>query len=325
MWFWERYTSPFKLASLGIMGMNQRNVNYIGRYNPRKFYPLVDNKLKTKNIAVAAGVTVPKLIGTIQQQHEVGRIAEMVKDWSGFCIKPARGSGGKGILVIVRQEDGQYFKPNGSPCNAADLERHISNILAGLFSLGGKPDFVLVEDLIHFDDVFDGYSFEGVPDTRVIIFKGFPVMSMMRLSTASSDGKANLHQGAVGVGICLRTGRAVRAVQHNEPIRYHPDTNKDLFNLVVPHWLKLLNLAANCYEMSGLGYIGTDMVLDKRRGPMLLELNARPGLSIQIANAAGLLPRLRMVEKLGNVKMTAEERVQYARDHFGVFEGDCHP
>lgn len=319
MWLWERYTSPFKLASLGIMGMNQRNVNYIGRYNPRKLYPLVDNKLKTKHIAVAAGVTVPKLIGTIQHQHEVKKIADMVKDWSGFCIKPARGSGGKGILVIMRQEDGLFYKPNGKAETVSDLERHISNILAGLFSLGGKPDFVMVEDLIHFDNVFDGYSFEGVPDTRVIIFKGFPVMSMMRLSTASSDGKANLHQGAVGVGICLRTGRAVRGVQYNQPLRHHPDTNKDLFDLQVPHWLKLLNLAASCYEMSGLGYIGTDMVLDKKRGPMLLELNARPGLSIQIANAAGLLPRLRQIEKLGNFSMSVEERVAYAMEHFGVF------
>ena len=320
MWLWERYTSPFKLASLGIMGMNQRNVNYIGRYNPRKLYPLVDNKLKTKHIAVGAGVTVPKLIGTIQHQHEVGKIAAMVKEWSGFCIKPARGSGGKGILVIMRQENGLFYKPNGSSCTANDLERHISNRLAGLFSLGGKPDFVLVEDLIHFDNVFDGYSFEGVPDTRVIIFKGFPVMSMMRLSTASSDGKANLHQGAVGVGICLRTGRALRAVQYNQPIRYHPDTSKDLFDLEVPHWMKLLNLAASCYEMSGLGYIGTDMVLDKLRGPMLLELNARPGLSIQIANAAGLLPRLRQIEKMGKVQMNVDERVAYAMEHFGVFD-----
>ena len=320
MWLWERYTSPFKLASLGIMGMNQRNVNYIGRYNPRKLYPLVDNKLKTKHIAVGAGVTVPKLIGTIQHQHEVDKIAAMVKEWSGFCIKPARGSGGKGILVIMRQENGLFYKPNGSSCTASDLERHISNILAGLFSLGGKPDFVLVEDLIHFDNVFDGYSFEGVPDTRVIIFKGFPVMSMMRLSTASSDGKANLHQGAVGVGICLRTGRALRAVQYNQPIRYHPDTSKDLFDLEVPHWMKLLNLAASCYEMSGLGYIGTDMVLDKLRGPMLLELNARPGLSIQIANAAGLLPRLRQIEKMGKVQMNVDERVAYAMEHFGVFD-----
>lgn len=49
--------------------------------------------------------------------------------------------------------------------------------------------------IIHFDNVFDGYSFEGVPDTRVIIFKGFPVMSMMRLSTAASDGKGESAPG----------------------------------------------------------------------------------------------------------------------------------
>ena len=108
-----------------------------------------------------------------------------------------------------------------------DLRRHLSNILAGLFSLGGKQDIALIEDLIHFDNVFEGYSYEGVPDTRVIVFQGFPVMCMMRLSTKASDGKANLHQGAVGVGICIRTGKAVRAVQHNEPIEFHPDTHKE--------------------------------------------------------------------------------------------------
>ena len=148
-------------------------------------------------------------------------------------------------------------------------------------------------------------------------------MAMMRLSTASSDGKANLHQGAVGVGICLRTGKALRAVQYNSPMRYHPDTGRDLYELQVPHWEKLLNLSAACYEMSGLGYIGTDIVLDKKRGPLLLELNARPGLSIQIANGAGLLPRLRKIEKMSEndiKKMTVAERVKFSMDNFGVLQ-----
>jgi alpha-L-glutamate ligase-like protein len=184
----------------------------------------------------------------------------------------------------------------------------------------GKFDVALVEGLINFDDVFDGYSFEGVPDARVIIFKGFPVMAMMRLSTSASDGKANLHQGAVGVGLCLRTGRALRAVQFGNPLRHHPDTGLDLYDLKVPHWDTLLNLAASCYEMSGLGYIGTDMVLDKFRGPMLLELNARPGLAIQIANGRGLVPNLKTIEKLGQVKMNVEQRVNFAKDHFGIFD-----
>jgi alpha-L-glutamate ligase-like protein len=222
--------------------------------------------------------------------------------------------------VILRQEEGSFYKPNGSASTGQDLERHVSNILAGLYSLGGKPDVALVEGLINFDDVFDGYSFEGVPDARVIIFKGFPVMAMMRLSTAASDGKANLHQGAVGVGLCLRTGRALRAVQFGNPLRHHPDTGLDLYDLKVPHWDTLLTLAASCYEMSGLGYIGTDMVLDKFRGPMLLELNARPGLAIQIANGRGLVPNLKTIEKLGQVKMNVEQRVNFAKDHFGIFD-----
>lgn len=294
------YTSPFKLRRKGIMGMNKRNHAYIGRYNDRSKYPLVDDKLKTKLIAQRAGCTVPKLIGVISNQAEVKHIHEMVKDWPGFVIKPARGSGGKGILVVTSHQAGVYTKPSGSTMNKEDVERHISNALAGLFSLGGKNDVAVVENLIQFDDCFEGFSYEGVPDVRIIVFKGYPVMAMMRLSTSASDGKANLHQGAVGVGIDIATGKAVRAVQFNKPVTHHPDTDKELATLVVPHWERLLTLAASAWEMTGLGYLGTDMVLDKEEGPMVLELNARPGLAIQIANGAGLLPRLQHIESLGS-------------------------
>ncbi len=318
----SEYTSPFKLKRKGIMGMNKRNHAYIGRYNDRSKYPLVDDKLKTKLIAETAGCTVPKLIGVVSNQGDVKHIHEMVKDWQGFVIKPARGSGGKGILVITSHKDGVYTKPSGSTINKEDVERHVSNALAGLFSLGGKNDVAVVENLIKFDDCFDGFSYEGVPDVRIIVFKGYPVMAMMRLSTSASDGKANLHQGAVGVGIDIATGKAVRAVQFNRPITNHPDTDKQLNTLQVPHWERLLTLAASAWEMTGLGYMGTDMVLDKEEGPMVLELNARPGLAIQIANGAGLLPRLQHIENLGTpmVYPSAEERVKYSAKHFGVKE-----
>ncbi|MGN1357472.1 MAG: alpha-L-glutamate ligase-like protein [Succinivibrionaceae bacterium] len=319
--FLKKYASPFKMARIGIMGMNVRNCRYISPYNPRNLYPLVDDKLQTKKIALKYGVTVPNLIGCIQHQYQVSDFPKLIGDRSEFCIKPAQGSGGKGILVIVGRRGDKYVKPNKQEISALDVERHISNILAGLFSLGGKLDKALIEDLIHFDNVFDGYSYEGVPDSRVIVFKGFPVMSMMRLSTARSDGKANLHQGAVGVGLCINTGRAIRAVQFNTPVHEHPDTGKDLYKLQVPQWDKVLRLAASCYEMSGLGYIGTDIVLDRDKGPMLLELNARPGLAIQIANASGLLPRLRLIEKLleDDPRMTVDERIAFSKKHFGIY------
>ncbi|MGI2871972.1 alpha-L-glutamate ligase-like protein [Vibrio fluvialis] len=316
----SEYTSPFKLRHKGIMGMNKRNHSYIGRYNDRSKFPLVDDKLKTKLIAQRAGCTVPQLIGVISNQGDVKRIHDMVKEWPGFVIKPARGSGGKGILVVVSHKDGGYTKPSGSTIGKEDVERHISNALAGLFSLGGKNDVAVVENLIKFDDCFDGFSYEGVPDVRIIVFKGYPVMAMMRLSTSASDGKANLHQGAVGVGIDIATGKAVRAVQFNRPVTHHPDTGKELNTLQVPHWERLLTLAASAWEMTGLGYIGTDMVLDKEEGPMVLELNARPGLAIQIANGAGLLPRLHHIESLGTplIAPTPAERVAYAAKQFGL-------
>ena len=145
MQFWKVYTRPRELSRAGILGMNRRNHSYIGRYNPRRLYPLVDDKLKTKQLALAAGVSVPELIGTIREQHEVSQISEMVKDQQGFCIKPARGSGGKGIVLIARHHNGFYYKPNNKPETLDNLERHVSNILAGLYSLGGKPDTVLIQ------------------------------------------------------------------------------------------------------------------------------------------------------------------------------------
>ncbi|EKO3563888.1 alpha-L-glutamate ligase-like protein [Vibrio metschnikovii] len=319
----SEYTSPFKLRRKGIMGMNKRNHSYIGRYNDRSKYPLVDDKLQTKLIAQRAGCTVPKLIGVISNQGDVRRIHDMVKEWPGFVIKPARGSGGKGILVITSHKDGIYTKPSGSTINKEDVERHVSNALAGLFSLGGKNDVAVIENLIKFDDCFDGFSYEGVPDVRIIVFKGYPVMAMMRLSTSASDGKANLHQGAVGVGVDLGSGKAVRAVQFNRPVTHHPDTGRSLSELTVPHWERLLTLAASAWEMTGLGYIGTDMVLDKEEGPMVLELNARPGLAIQTANGAGLLPRLQHIESIGSplIYPTPAERVAYAAKQFGLKNG----
>ena len=188
--FLSQYTSPLKLMRMGIMGMNQRNVNYIGRYNKRKLYPLVDNKLLTKKMALAHHVNTPNLVGSVRNQVDAQNIVEIIGDKTEFCIKPAQGSGGKGILVITGREGKHFVKASGQIINAHDLRRHVSNILAGLFSLGGKPDFALIEDLIHFDPCFEGYSYEGVPDTRVIVFQGFPVMCMMRLSTAASENQS---------------------------------------------------------------------------------------------------------------------------------------
>ncbi|MGP9834261.1 alpha-L-glutamate ligase-like protein [Marinobacter sp. NSM] len=313
------WISPRKLRKLGILNMNRRNVDYISRYNERAAYPLVDNKLKTKLAVSEYGVKTPELLQVVRQQHEISHFREIAEGLAGFAIKPAKGSGGKGITVITGRDGDDYVKASGARISVAMLERHLTNILAGLYSLAGTPDVAIVEDLVQSTPSLARYSFQGVPDIRIIIFQGYPVMAMLRLATKDSDGKANLHQGAVGVGLDVGTGRSLNAVQFNRPITLHPDTGLALENIQIESWEDMLEMASRCYEATGLGYMGVDLVVDTQKGPLLLELNARPGLAIQMANGEGLVPRLRNIEALKRPHFSPRERVQYAMGAFGKF------
>jgi len=311
-------TSTKSLRGRGVVGMNARNVSYIARYNDRALYPYVDDKYETKKLAREHQLQTPALYGLIRYQYELKHLEQMLDPHGSFVIKPSKGSEGKGILIIRGRSGKGYLKPNGEILSLRDLKRHASNILNGLYSLGGRPDKAMIEYAINFSDVFEGFSYQGIPDIRVIVFRGYPVMAMVRLSTKASDGKANLHQGAVGVGVDLAFGRAIRAVQFNRPIETHPDTGRRLSELVVSQWDELLLLAAQAFDMTGLGYVGADIVLDRDCGPMVLELNARPGLTIQMANNAGLLPRLQRIEAIGKkyCSISAAERIAFSKAHF---------
>ncbi|MEY6431375.1 alpha-L-glutamate ligase-like protein [Thioalkalicoccus limnaeus] len=313
-----RLISPRELRRQGILGMNQRNLGFIGRYNRRRNYQLVDNKIKTKTAAIANHIPVPELYGVIEYQFEVSRIERLLADRTSFVIKPVQGSGGKGILVIAQRRGDAFITTCGTSLGSSDLRRHVSNTLAGLYSLGGRNDHVMIEALIEFDPYFAQYSYEGVPDIRVIICKGVPVMAMIRCATHGSNGKANLHQGAVGVGLDMATGRSICAVQHSRIIDAHPDTGIRFDELRVPHWERILDLASRCAEMTGLGYLGADIVFDYHQGPMLLELNARPGLSIQLANQCGLRHRLREADRIALEAPDRSERVRLAQQRFAV-------
>lgn len=304
-----------KLHQLGVVGMNYRNIELIGRYNLRKSYPLVDNKIKTKAIATKAKIAVTELYATIETQHQVKDLETILQMYDSFAIKPTQGSGGKGIIVITHKDGERFVKSSGGSLSLTDLKRHISNILSGLHSLGGRYDTVIIEKLVLFDPMFEKYSYEGVPDIRIIVYRGYPVMAMMRCPTHKSDGKANLHQGAVGVGIAINNGNAINAVMHNKPILVHPDTGYEFSDLSIPRWEEILNIAASCYDITGLGYLGVDIVFDKNLGPLLLELNARPGLAIQLANKKGLK---NVIQKVDNEKLLrkVKERVSFSIENF---------
>lgn len=304
------------LVKKGVLGINRRNAEYIMQYNPRRLYPLVDDKLRTKQLALDAGMAVPDLYGVVKSQYGVRRLASIIEGHNKFVIKPAHGSGGDGILVIDRTQNERYRTCSGSYVPLNHLKHHVSNTLSGQYSLGGLPDHAMVEYCVEFDSVFERVSYRGVPDVRIIVLMGYPVMAMVRLPTRMSMGKANLHQGAIGAGIDLASGVTLAGVWGNSVVTEHPDTNNPIVGIQIPEWGTMMELAARCYEVSKLGYLGVDIVLDRDLGPLILELNARPGLNIQIANREGLLSRLRVVEKHREPKATVDQRLQFSATHF---------
>ena len=311
-----------RLKRLGVLGLNCRNGDYIMKFNRRCFYPLVDDKVLCKERLQEQGLAVPDLIGIVRWMRQAAQIDELLKGSREFVIKPAHGSGGDGILLITDRKSGYFVDSDGGLVQQADLEHHLTNVIGGLYSLGGQPDVAMIESLVHFDPVFSDLTYHGVPDIRVIVYQGFPVMAMARLPTRKSHGKANLHQGAIGVGIDLCSGITVGGVSGNDLVSEHPDTGSAIAGLRIPHWSRIVSMSARCYEAVGLGYLGVDIVLDRDLGPLILELNARPGLNIQIANRRGLCERLDAVDQLGMPNMTHEKRVEWACKTFGEHESD---
>lgn len=306
-----------KLKEKGIVSINQRNADYVLKYNDRKKYPIVDNKVLTKQLAQEAGIATPELYALIESEHDIINLEEKLAPYQDYAIKPAHGVGGDGIIVITDRVQDYYRKTNGELLKFPDIAYHVSNILSGMHSLAGHTDKALIEYRVKVDPVFNKISYQGVPDLRIITLLGFPVMAMVRLPTRMSDGKANLHQGAIGVGIELATGKTFGGVWKENPIDFHPDTLNSIEGCQVPYWDDVLVTAASCYELTGLGYIGVDIVLDIDKGPLMLELNARPGLSIQIANRIGLGINLSTVEALENKeKMSPRDRVDFVKDSF---------
>lgn len=291
--WWHRWLrTPQELKELGVVGINMRNARYLLPNNPRRLYDLVDNKLRTKALAEAEGMTVAETYGVVLTPHDAKMIGRILEGRDAFVIKPTRGSGGKGIMVIDKKVGDYFIKPSGAEVTLEDVKNHVSNILAGLFSLGGKRDFGLIEYRVQPAKLLTDMSFQGAPDIRVVMLHGYPVMAMLRASTKESDGRSNLHQGALGIGIDIATGVTVRAIHHGRPVTHHPDLGIGLIGVQIPQWDVILQMSVTCQAMTGLGYLGVDIMIDENLGPLMIEVNARPGLAIQMANGIGLLKRL---------------------------------
>jgi alpha-L-glutamate ligase-like protein len=277
--------------------MNQRNAACILDHNPRSAYPVVDDKRRMRDLCLRIGVPTPAIFVTVRSHSSLGRLPALLKGRDDFVVKPNRGAGGRGILVVTGRDGEQFLRHDGRPLTPTELRQHVSNVISGLFSLGGQPDEALVQQRVRSHPAFASIAWHGIPDVRVIVYKKKPAMAMLRLPTRESAGRANLHQGGIGAGIDLDTGRTVRAVHRDRFIARHPDTDASLIGFTVPFWSDVLEMSVRVAAAIDLGFLGIDVVIDRDQGPLLLEGNARPGLAIQIANGAGLLPRLEAIDR----------------------------
>lgn len=312
-----------------ILGLNARTQLYSYRFNPRNKKKIADSKVQTWKVLKKAGVATPMIIKRFKNPSDVLFYEwEMLPD--AFALKPSRGLGGDGIIVIKKRFETKYLGKNGKEkllkdktawvttqkekITADDLKLHVLDILEGAYSMGSEPDVALVQEYVGRHKVFRRFAYRGTPDIRIIVFKKVPIIAMLRLPTKESKGRANLHQGAVGVGVDIATGITTRAVWHQDYIRRKPGSNRKLHGIKIPQWNNVLTTAVNAQIASGLSYVGADIVLHPEKGPMVIELNAQPGLQIQLANRVGLRRRLDKIEDLEVV--SAEHGVKIARALF---------
>lgn len=297
------------LRKRGVLGINERNIVFTQGANPRHLYPLVDDKLKTKALCEAAGLPVAAVFCKAERHGDVPRMVESLKGRSDFVLKPAKGAMGNGILVLGDANNEGWTSSGGHQISFSDLIYHAESIISGMYALGGQADVAFAEERLTVAPEFEQISYKGVPDVRIIVYRGIPAMAMVRLPTHSSNGKANLHQGAVGAGVDLVTGLTNFAVVRSRPVEIHPDTLAPVVGALIPQFAGALRAAIHSTDLTGLGYVGADVVIDAARGPMILELNARPGLAIQLANRQGLRPRLNAINEQASPKLDLEERI----------------
>lgn len=275
-----------------VLGMNSRNRNYVNQLNSTELLDLAADKLRSKDILKEAGVPVAKTYADCKSFRELPEFMQTLSDLGAFALKPNRGSQGNGIMIIRGRDGKNFVTASGKTRTPEDMSRHVGEILNGSFSQSGDEDYAYVEPLLTQHEGLSSLSDFGLSDIRVILHKQRPVSAMLRLPTEKSGGKANLHQGAVGLAIDIETGKVTNAALRGTNTDAHPDTGAGLIGFKIPKWREIIEISKASAEAIPLGYIGVDICIDQDRGPLVLEVNGRPGIEIQNVQQKGLVESL---------------------------------
>jgi alpha-L-glutamate ligase-like protein len=284
-------------ASPNVVGINRRNVELVYAHNARRDYRFADDKLLSKQLLRAAGVATPETLVLCDGLHAVAPALTALSARTQFVVKPASSSGGQGILVIGERlaDDSGFVRASGAPLSDDALRAHLASIVFGAFS-ADTGDVAYAEQRVVAHPLLDALWPHGLCDVRVLTLNAKPLMAMLRVPTLRSDGRANLHQGALGLALALDSGEVFRALCRGRAIEAHPDSGRAFLGLRIPGWSAVLDAATRAARAIPLGYLGIDIVLDRAGEPLVLEVNARPGLEIQNVNGRGLGAALAQLE-----------------------------
>jgi alpha-L-glutamate ligase-like protein len=277
---WWRRWQRARARLAPVFGMNRRNVELVYAHNERRHYPLADDKILCKELLQAIGVPVAPTIAIGRGLFEVDALLEQLRERENFVVKPASGSGGDGIIVVGKRTDTGWLSVKGRVIAAHEMRQHLANITFGCFSKE-MEDRILIEERIEPHALYQAFWSDGVCDLRVIVLRGRPILSMVRVPTHRSGGRANLHQGGIGVAVDIRKGVTYRAISQGQQVTIHPESGELLVGRELPEWETCLKVALGAASAVPLGYLGVDICVDHRWGPVILEINARPGLEIQ--------------------------------------------
>ena len=274
-----------------LLGINSRNRNLVYKHNKKELLRLATDKLASKEALKKFDIPVPETLLIINAQQQVKHLAEDLAELNSFVIKPNQGSQGKGILVIKEHET-DFISASGKHYQIDDLKKHLKDILIGHHSQSGDQDVAYIEPLIEQDQRLNHICDLGLSDIRVILGKGQIISAMLRMPTKHSSGKANLHQGAIGIAIDIDTGKTIRALYQGKSIDRHPDSKADLIDIQIPYWQQIKTMSISSYQAIPLGYLGVDVCLSQQQGPLILEVNGRAGLEIQNIQQQGFSHKL---------------------------------
>lgn len=275
-----------------VIGINSRNKEFIYQLNDKGLLDLAADKLASKVRLLEYNVPVPETICYVDNLSRIDRSTQSILRPDGFALKPNQGSQGNGIIIVKSYQNGIFYTASNRQLSLSDIKRHCHEILSGSFSQSGEEDIAYFEPLIQQSDLLQKMSPFGLCDIRVILCKGKVISAMLRMPTKDSSGKANLHQGAIGIGIDIESGVTQTAKSKKKKIENHPDTQEPLIGIQIPYWEKIVGISKVCQESIPLGYIGVDICLDRHLGPLVLEVNGRPGIEIQNIQERGFYNEL---------------------------------